>query len=56
KVFDINGKEISKLVSEIINAGSYSVEFNSFGLPSGTYYYRMESNLISETKKMILIK
>ncbi len=56
KVFDVNGKEISKLVNEIINAGSYSVEFNSFSLSSGPYYYRMVSDRFVETKKMILIK
>lgn len=56
KVFDTNGKEISELVNQIINPGSYSVEFNSNNLPSGTYFYRIESGQFSETKKMILLK
>lgn len=56
KVYDINGKEAAQLVNEKMSTGKYSVDFNSTGLPSGTYYYRIESQGFTETKKMILIK
>ena len=29
---------------EAVDAGEYSVEFNSDGLSSGSYYYVLESN------------
>ena len=56
KVYDIVGKEIKTLVSEVKNPGSYSVDFNGANFASGTYFYRLESNGFVSTKKMILVK
>jgi hypothetical protein len=38
------------------SAGSYEVELNATGLPSGIYFYRFQAGDFIETKKMILIK
>ncbi|MGE5798513.1 MAG: T9SS type A sorting domain-containing protein, partial [Ignavibacteria bacterium] len=43
KVFDLLGREIATLVDEEKSAGNYKVEFNGVGLPSGIYFYRMET-------------
>jgi len=56
KVFDILGKEIETLVNEEKSIGSYEVEFNAAGLPSGIYFYRLQDGNYIETKKMVLIK
>ena len=56
KIFDILGKEISSLVNEKQNAGSHVVEFKGEGLPSGIYFYSLESGKFSATKRMILLK
>lgn len=56
KVFDAQGKEIKSLISEKQNAGSYSVEFNGEDLPSGVYYYKLETEGFSQTNKMLLVK
>ena len=56
KVFDILGKEIFELVNEFKSAGRYKVTFNGSNLPSGIYYYKMESGKFSRVKKVILIK
>lgn len=58
KVFDLLGKEVAALVNEKQNAGSYAVDFNSaeFNLPSGVYFYTLNTDDFSETKKMLLIK
>jgi len=56
KVFDILGKEISTLVNEKKNAGSYQVEFNSHNLPTGVYLYRLSAGNFVSTMKMILMK
>ena len=55
-VFDLSGKEISTLVNESMNAGSYSVNFNAMNLSSGVYFYRLQAEGYSEMKKMTLIK
>jgi hypothetical protein len=56
KVFDIAGKEVDILVNEYLHAGTYEVRFDSGDLPSGIYFYRMQSGRYTETKRMILIK
>jgi hypothetical protein len=56
KLFDVTGKEITTLINEYKSAGKYQVEFNAAVLPSGIYFYRLESNDFSQTKKMLLIK
>lgn len=56
KVFDIMGREVAKLVSQSMNAGNYSVEFDGSKLSSGVYFYKLESDNFSEVKKMSLIK
>jgi carboxypeptidase T len=56
KVFDLLGREVAQLVNEVKQAGSYNLEFNAANLASGIYYYKLESDNFSDTKKMILIK
>jgi len=56
KVYDVAGKEIASLVNEVKSAGNYIVGFNASNLPSGAYFYRLETNSFTETKKMMLIK
>ncbi|MBP9095607.1 MAG: T9SS type A sorting domain-containing protein, partial [Ignavibacteria bacterium] len=56
KIFDVLGKEIGNLVNEMQTAGIHSVEFKGVNLPSGVYYYRLEANGFTDTKKMILVK
>ncbi|MBK8550958.1 MAG: T9SS type A sorting domain-containing protein [Ignavibacteria bacterium] len=38
------------------NPGYYSVEFDAADLPSGIYFYRIETEEFMEIKRMILIK
>jgi hypothetical protein len=57
KVYDLLGKEVSTLVNEVTNAGTYSVDFDaSSSLTSGIYFYKLESNGFSAVKKMMLVK
>ncbi len=55
-VYDVTGKEISELVNREQNAGYYEINFNSTGLPSGVYYYRITAGEFTETKKMVILK
>ncbi|MBS1494634.1 MAG: T9SS type A sorting domain-containing protein [Bacteroidetes bacterium] len=56
KIFDINGKEISQLVNETLNAGEYKINFDGSEFPSGVYYYKLAGDNFSEVKKMVLVK
>jgi hypothetical protein len=56
KVFDMLGTEVSSLVNENQEEGSYSVTFNASELPSGIYFYTLTSGNFIDTKKLILLK
>ena len=56
KVYDVMGREVSLLVNEKLNAGTYSIEWDASQFTSGTYFYKITSGDFSETKKMLLLK
>jgi len=56
KVYDVMGREVQTLVNEKLNAGSYEVTFDGSGLNSGVYFYRIETENYTETKRMILLR
>ncbi len=56
KVFDVLGEEVTALVDELKEKGIYEIEFESKGLASGVYYYKLSSGNFTQTKKMILIR
>jgi len=56
KVYDVLGNEIAILVNEEKPAGIYEVEFGGTGLPSGTYFYRLNAGNFVETKKLVLLR
>ncbi|MBN8569945.1 MAG: T9SS type A sorting domain-containing protein [Ignavibacteria bacterium] len=56
RVYDITGREVRTLVNEKLSAGSYSYDFNASELPSGVYFYQLQTDGFIETKKMILLK
>jgi len=56
KVYNVLGKEITALINEVKNAGSYIFEFNGSGLSSGTYFYKIQTGEFTQVRKMILLK
>lgn len=56
EVLNMIGQEVGALVNEKLHAGTFEVKFNASQYPSGVYFYRLNANGFSETKKMILIK
>ncbi|MDD8018057.1 MAG: T9SS type A sorting domain-containing protein [Bacteroidota bacterium] len=56
KIFDVLGQEIATLVNEKKEAGSYSVQWDASDLPSGIYFYCLQTASFSETKKLLLLK
>lgn len=55
-VYDVLGKLVAIVVDEYRPAGSYSVNFDGSGLPSGVYIYRLEAGGYTVSKKFILMK
>jgi len=56
-IFDIQGKQIDKLVHTNQKAGKHLVDFNGANYSSGIYFYRLRINgQIKAIKKMALIK
>ncbi len=65
-VYDVLGEEAATLINEDKDAGIYEVEFSAKGgsasggdawnLPSGIYFYKIQSGSFVETKKMVLLK
>lgn len=55
-VFDILGKVVATLVNEEIKPGTYEIDFNGSSLASGIYYYKLNAESYTDTKKMVLVK
>ncbi|MBM4157536.1 MAG: T9SS type A sorting domain-containing protein [Ignavibacteria bacterium] len=56
KIYDVLGKEVTTLVNERFQPGTYQVSFDGSGLPSGVYFCKFESGDFSAVTKMILLK
>ena len=56
KIYDVLGNEVSTLVDEFREAGSYQYEFNAKQLSSGIYFYKLQIGNFVQTKKMILMQ
>ena len=57
RVFNVLGKEVSLLInSEMKNAGNHEVSFNASRLSSGVYFYTIEANNITLSRKMVILK
>jgi hypothetical protein len=56
KVFNLLGQEVATLVNTQQATGAYEVSFDASQLSSGIYFYSIEVNNFTATKKMILMK
>ncbi len=56
KVYDILGNEFATLVNENKSAGNYEVKFDASNLSSGVYFYQLNADSFTATKKLILLK
>ncbi len=56
KIYNALGQEVSTVVNEFLNAGSYKVNFNAENLASGMYIYKITAGNFVSAKKMLLLK
>jgi hypothetical protein len=55
-VFNILGEVVATLVSEELNVGTYTTQWNASGVASGVYLYRLQTGDFVDTKKLLLLK
>jgi hypothetical protein len=55
-LYNVSGQKVDVLVNERQKAGYHSTSFNAAGIASGIYFYRIEANDFTETKKMVLVR
>lgn len=56
KVYNNLGQQVAELMNGVQTAGVYNAVFSASGLSSGIYFYKLEANGFTDTKKMILVK
>lgn len=56
KIYNSIGNEVATPVNQNMSAGYHSVQFSGSNLSSGLYFYKIETDKYSETKKMLLMK
>jgi Secretion system C-terminal sorting domain len=56
KIYNVLGNHIQTLINEKENAGNHSVKFSGAGLPSGIYFYTIQTENFRATRKMVLTK
>lgn len=56
KIFNLLGQEIETLVDKFQAAGNYKITWQPGELPCGIYFYRIQTNNYSLTKKLIFQK
>ncbi len=56
KVYNVLGEEIATLVNKNFNAGRYQVNWDAKGAVGGVYFYRLQSEGVVLTKKMMVLR
>jgi hypothetical protein len=55
-VFDILGRKVALLLNSSFSPGNYKYKWDAPNLPSGIYFYRLQTNNFSAIKKFVIIK
>ncbi len=56
RVFDMLGRAVAELLNAELAPGGYEVNWNAASLPSGVYYYRVQSGNHTAVGKAVLLK
>jgi len=55
-VYNVKGQIVETMIDGTLGAGLHSRTWDGRAHPSGVYFYRLETNGFSETRKMIMLK
>ena len=53
---DILGKKLATLISETLDGGDHNTEWNTSTLPTGSYFYRLSTPVMTQTKQLIVAR
>jgi photosystem II stability/assembly factor-like uncharacterized protein len=56
KIFDVMGREIASIVSEEMQAGTYSRSWNAGTMTSGMYFYRLQAGAFTQTRRLLIVR
>ena len=55
-IYNMSGQVMATPIDQFLEAGSNQLEFDTSSLPSGVYIVKFETNKISKTEKLVVIK
>ena len=55
-IYNVLGQQVTRLLDAEFPAGQHTVTWNGQGMPSGIYFYRLQTVSETITRKMMLIK
>lgn len=55
-VYDVLGRHVSTLTSGALGAGAHTVQIPAGSLASGTYVYRLQTPVGTQTRRMTVIR
>jgi predicted GH43/DUF377 family glycosyl hydrolase len=55
-IYNLLGQKVATLISEKQRPGTYKAEWNASGFASGVYFYRLQTDTFSQTRKLVLIR
>ena len=55
-VYDVAGRLIEELINEVKDAGEHVVEWDAGTLPSGVYFYRLQTGRETVVRRATLLK
>jgi len=56
KIFDASGREVATLVEGKLPAGRHEVVLDASPFSSGVYFYRLQAEEFSQTRRLMLVK
>jgi hypothetical protein len=56
KIFDVQGREITTLLSEDVQAGPHKLTWDSSAVASGVYYYTLRAEDFERTRQLVVLK
>jgi photosystem II stability/assembly factor-like uncharacterized protein len=56
KIYNALGNEVATLISGRLAAGTHTAVWETQALPQGMYYYQLQANGKTQTKKIVLVK
>ncbi len=54
-IYNMLGSPLVTIIEDYYQPGSYKVEFDGVGLPSGIYFYRLQADSFTSVRKMVLM-